>query len=973
MPQNVNLSTIQSLLNDFKKQEKQYTKYSDKDEKKKITESINSMDIFFKQEKQLKKVYYSENIKVLQEVFKQEKQLKKVFSKEEYDTLKNNYKILDNLHKNYINERIKENKDFYDKVNRFVDKSTSWVKNIGQKIDSFIGLPIGKVIGGAISGVIKLGGFFTKTFKALNVDINKDMFKILFGGGKQKKEEAAKKAQELINLENLNKKLGKITLEGFLMVGRYLRSINKSLTGADEDYNEMLEELREISEQTKEKKEKGFFGKLFENIGNGLKAALNWVGNGIKAGLKLAGSGIKLALKSIGKGLMASLKWAGGGILSGLKAVGMTLLNNPVLIAAALAGIAVGLLLKSWFNSWSAAEDRRMASIVESSKEIKKMADLRKEFLKVKDKTGKEVTEQQISEIRLKQGKSGQQKVWEEQRDKLLAEKPKGAVGRLFETEKTERERDEKIQDLNILIMDEKNEVTKEELKKLNISTEELDKLNKAMNEKTNQLRKEIKARQYSEEFEEKKRAMDTKLINARYSDAEKNKIISDIMNPKYFGKDEIRQAKALGSPEGRFETVNRPTNFLAGEAGTEHALFIPQNKLRDSKFIQSAMSSLFKLSLGGQATAFDFFGKEKDKSKDNKSGLLNMLRSAISATKIQPEVLAKDLNLSQQESIKAIEKAAMRVGENASDMKKIAHHESGLKASAKADTSSAKGLFQFIDKTWKDMLSVHSKKYPEVTEWNVLDPYANSLMGGEFLKENKRAVGSEKLTDAYLAHFLGPFTAKKFLNAFYSDPSSPAYKFVGQDQASANQGVFYRHGSPRTLGEVYNYFEKSLDGFKATQGIAFKENKKDFIVKGEAGEGAIVDKTETISAIAKYISFAKQIIKSINEDGIGGKNITPNFQMSQIGKRVNEIGSKKPESNIKLENVLDKISKELNNLNSGKKPTQPTTSPSTSHTPSQTMGNAPSAGYKPVSDVYPSAALMTILYNYVDTFSQGM
>jgi len=950
MPQNVNLSTIQSLLNDFKKQEKQYTKYSDKDEKKKITESINNLDMFFKQEKQLKKRYYER----------------------EYKDLENNYKILDKMHNKYITERVKKDREFYDKVNSFVDKSTSWVKNIGQKIDSFIGLPIGKVIGGAISGVIKLGGFFTKTIKALNVDINKDMFKILFGGGKQKKEEAAKKAKELIDLENLNKKLGKITQEGFLMVGRYLRSINKSLTGADEDYNEMIKELKEISEPKKEK-EKGFFGKLFENIGNGLKAALNWVGNGIKAGLKLAGSGIKLALKSIGKGLMASLKWAGGGILSGLKAVGMTLLNNPVLIAAALAGIAVGLLLKSWFNSWSAAEDRRMASIVESSKEIKKMADLRKEFLKVKDKTGKEVTEQQISEIRLKQGKSGQQKVWEEQRDKLLAEKPKGAVGRLFETEKTERERDEKIQDLNILIMDEKNEVTKEELKKLNISTEELDKLNKAMNEKTNQLRKEIKARQYSEEFEEKKRAMDTKLINARYSDAEKNKIISDIMNPKYFGKDEIRQAKALGSPEGRFETVNRPTNFLAGEAGTEHALFIPQNKLRDSKFIQSAMSSLFKLSLGGSATAFDFFGKQKDISKDNKSALSNMLRSAISATKIQPEVLAKDLNLSQQESIKAIEKAAMRVGENASDMKKIAHHESGLKASAKADTSSAKGLFQFIDKTWKDMLSVHSKKYPEVTEWNVLDPYANSLMGGEFLKENKRAVGSEKLTDAYLAHFLGPFTAKKFLNAFYSDPSSPAYKFVGQDQASANQGVFYRHGSPRTLGEVYNYFEKSLDGFKATQGIAFKENKKDFIVKGEAGEGAIVDKTETISAIAKYISFAKQIIKSINEDGIGGKNITPNFQMSQIGKRVNEIGSKKPESNIKLENVLDKISKELNNLNSGKKPTQPTTSPSTSHTPSQTMGNAPSAGYKPVSDVYPSAALMTILYNYVDTFSQGM
>lgn len=146
--------------------------------------------------------------------------------------------------------------------------------------------------------------------------------------------------------------------------------------------------------------------------------------------------------------------------------------------------------------------------------------------------------------------------------------------------------------------------------------------------------------------------------------------------------------------------------------------------------------------------------------------------------------------------------------GVEAHVLKTFAAIESGLNPYARASTSSAKGLFQFINSTWKETVDKHGDKYGITRRTNPFNAEANSLMGAEFLKDNAKYLSKFKkdinITDLYLAHFMGPGGAKKFLKA---NPNEYGYRRF-PDQASANRGIFYnRSGRPRTLGQIYDLF----------------------------------------------------------------------------------------------------------------------------------------------------------------------
>src|SRR5450432_2786949 len=110
------------------------------------------------------------------------------------------------------------------------------------------------------------------------------------------------------------------------------------------------------------------------------------------------------------------------------------------------------------------------------------------------------------------------------------------------------------------------------------------------------------------------------------------------------------------------------------------------------------------------------------------------------------------------------------------------AAQESGFQSDAKATTSSATGLFQFIDSTWLDMVRQHGAKHgigqlaeqvtsdaagrphvaDPVTRESILalrkDPKISAALAGEFAHDNKleveRALGRPaQKTDLYLAH----------------------------------------------------------------------------------------------------------------------------------------------------------------------------------------------------------------------------
>lgn len=130
---------------------------------------------------------------------------------------------------------------------------------------------------------------------------------------------------------------------------------------------------------------------------------------------------------------------------------------------------------------------------------------------------------------------------------------------------------------------------------------------------------------------------------------------------------------------------------------------------------------------------------------------------------------------------------------------------ESSFKAGVSAGTSSATGLYQFIDSTWNEMLRKYGSKYGIAPGTPRTDPRANALMAAEYLKENQaymeKSLG-RKMTDVdlYAGHFLGAGGAVQLLGA---DPNADAVRLMPK-AASANRPIFYEGGRPRTVGEVY-------------------------------------------------------------------------------------------------------------------------------------------------------------------------
>lgn len=135
-----------------------------------------------------------------------------------------------------------------------------------------------------------------------------------------------------------------------------------------------------------------------------------------------------------------------------------------------------------------------------------------------------------------------------------------------------------------------------------------------------------------------------------------------------------------------------------------------------------------------------------------------------------------------------------------------IACKESGLNPKAIAGSSSAKGMYQFIDDTWGGMMRKHGKKYGIPANASPMDPKANTLLGLEYIKESlKNSDGT--VVDAYLGHLLGPGGANTFRNM--KDTDLPATSM--QKAARANASIFYNNGKPRTKAEIKELLANSL------------------------------------------------------------------------------------------------------------------------------------------------------------------
>ncbi|MNL92441.1 hypothetical protein D3C81_21960 [compost metagenome] len=195
---------------------------------------------------------------------------------------------------------------------------------------------------------------------------------------------------------------------------------------------------------------------------------------------------------------------------------------------------------------------------------------------------------------------------------------------------------------------------------------------------------------------------------------------------------------------------------------------------------------------------------------------------------------------------------AANMVGVDPNLAASIAGVESGFKPNAipyknprnpgAGVLSSAASFYQVIKGTWKSLMGKYAGKYginPGTTQH---DPRANALLGLEFIKENIDVIKGVKSnitdTDVYLAHFLGPYGAKRFLKA---PPGDPAINHVGPEQAAANPSIFYdSSGKPRTVAAVFNDFDAKLAKHRKPDAMQIASTMKGGKPLAAPGEGAI-------------------------------------------------------------------------------------------------------------------------------------
>lgn len=175
-----------------------------------------------------------------------------------------------------------------------------------------------------------------------------------------------------------------------------------------------------------------------------------------------------------------------------------------------------------------------------------------------------------------------------------------------------------------------------------------------------------------------------------------------------------------------------------------------------------------------------------------------------------------------------AIRAAAQRTGVSYDYLLAQAQIELRLDPKARASTSSAGGLYQFVDRTWLVSVRKHARRFgldgvagnPATSDGALLglreDPQVAALMAAAYAEENAallraRLGRAPTHAELYLAHFLGPTGAARFVNRWLDNPDALAAALF-PDVAEANRTVFFaRSGEARSLGAVRALFERKL------------------------------------------------------------------------------------------------------------------------------------------------------------------
>lgn len=216
-----------------------------------------------------------------------------------------------------------------------------------------------------------------------------------------------------------------------------------------------------------------------------------------------------------------------------------------------------------------------------------------------------------------------------------------------------------------------------------------------------------------------------------------------------------------------------------------------------------------------------------------------------------------------------AIANAAQRTSVDFDYLLAQAEVESAMNPTARAATSSATGLYQFIEGTWLNTVKKHGERFglgaiadeialspsgsayvadPARREAILAlrnDPQVASLMAAGLAEDNRAhlmpILGRQpNHAELYLAHFLGAGGAGRFLSEMQADPSQSAPALFARP-AAANRAIFYSSdGSPRSLAQVMDVIGGKLDRAldRASDGQAVRFARADFGAKASPAFG---------------------------------------------------------------------------------------------------------------------------------------
>jgi hypothetical protein len=191
---------------------------------------------------------------------------------------------------------------------------------------------------------------------------------------------------------------------------------------------------------------------------------------------------------------------------------------------------------------------------------------------------------------------------------------------------------------------------------------------------------------------------------------------------------------------------------------------------------------------------------------------------------------------------VDTIVRAGRVVGADPTLLMAVADKESSFSTAVQAKTSSATGLYQFIEQTWLGVIAEFGTRHGLQAEARLIsrsgrqytvadsaerqrildlrrEPYISALLAAEMLKRDtlrlEKAMGRH-LTggEIYLIHFLGPDAAQTFIATMEETPSASAAELLPRP-AQANRPIFYAEagGETKTLSvsEVHKKFNDMI------------------------------------------------------------------------------------------------------------------------------------------------------------------